>query len=201
MKHSEHESVFAIVLAAGAASRFGGTKQLAELHGVPLVRRACKLASSCCQARSVLVAGHDWRAVADACAPLPGFLIVNDNYTDGIGSSIALAVTAIDHAARAVLILLADQPMISAAHLHALIDAWSGGEQEIVTTSYAGVNGVPALFARGCFASLAALRGDQGARALLGDPRFNLRTIALEEAAIDIDTVDDLLRIENNARS
>jgi len=100
-----------------------------------------------------------------------------------------------------MLILLADQPMISATHLHALIAAWSGDEQEIVATSYAGVNGVPALFASGCFSSLAALRGDQGARTLLSDARFTVRTIACEEAAIDIDTVDDLLRIENNARS
>jgi molybdenum cofactor cytidylyltransferase len=201
MSTSAQQSVFAIMLAAGAASRFGSTKQLAKLHGVPLVRHACMLANSCCQARSVLVAGHDWRAVADACAPLPGYLIVNDNYASGIASSIALAVTAVRHAAHAVLVLLADQPMISVTHLQALMAAWSGDEQEIVATSYAGVSGAPALFARGCFDSLAALRGDQGARALFGDARFTVREIAYEAAAIDIDTVDDLLRLERNARS
>lgn len=196
-----NKSVFAIVLAAGSATRFGKVKQLAALNGIPMVRYAGRLAIGACDSRSVLVTGHEWRAVADACAPWPGYLLVNEHYSNGIGSSLAVATRAIQHVADAIVVLLADQPLISPAHVNSLIAAWSGDDCEIVASAYAGTRGVPALFARGAFKSLAALTGDQGARALFDDPRFAVRDIACEDAAIDIDTVADLRTLERNARS
>lgn len=201
MTCESNNSVFAIVLAAGSSSRFGSAKQLAEFDGVALVARAEQLATECCGSRSVLVTGHEWRAVAAACAPTSGFMIVNDEHSSGMGSSIAAGVRAVQHAADAVIVMLADQPLITARHVNALIAAWGGGDQEIVATAYAGTVGVPALFARGCFESLTLLEGDQGARALINDGRFSVQEIAFEEAAIDVDTVEDLARLARSARS
>jgi molybdenum cofactor cytidylyltransferase len=197
----ESARIYAIVLAAGSSSRFGTSKQLAEWDGNVLVKRAADLASSCCSTRSLLLAGHDWQAVRAACRPFPGCFVLNDNHQDGIGSSLALAVRAIRHTASAVLVLLADQPLITTQHLARLIESWSGDEHEIVASSYANTTGVPALFASGCFDQLASLSGDQGARALLQDARFRVREIVFEDAATDIDSVDDLARLERNARS
>ena len=199
--NESNNSVYAIVLAAGSAVRFGSTKQLAELDEISLARRATTLAANSCDSRSVLVLGHDWEAVLDACTPLPGFLIINDKYEDGIGTSIALAVQSIRQVAKAVLVLLADQPLITAVHVAALIDEWSGDDREIVATSYADTTGVPALLPAACFDKLAALDGDQGARALLNDSQFNVRKIVFEDAAVDIDTAADLARISRNARN
>jgi molybdenum cofactor cytidylyltransferase len=84
------ESVFTVVLAAGDASRFGATKQLAEFHGEALVRRAVRLAASVCGERCLLVTGKESRQVIEACLPIPGFFIVNENYRDGIGGSLAI---------------------------------------------------------------------------------------------------------------
>lgn len=201
MPSVNNKSIFAIVLAAGAASRFGATKQLAELDGVALVRRASSLAAECCGPRSVLVAGHEWGAVLNACAPLPGFLVINEQHRSGMGSSIAVAVRAVRHAADAIIVLLADQPLISAAHIANLVNTWSGNDMDIVATHYAGTNGAPALFGRGCFARLAELCGDQGARVLFSDPSFTVRPVVFEDAAIDIDTPPDLVRLARNARS
>ena len=195
------ERVYAIVLAAGTSSRFGSSKQLAEWDGAALVRRATELAAGCCATRSLMVAGHDWQAVHAACRPLSGCFVVNDHYADGIGSSLALAVRAIRHTAAAVLVLLADQPLITAQHLEHLIASWSGDEFEIVASSYANTTGVPALFAAGSFEKLCSLSGDEGARSLLQDPKFHLREIAFADAATDIDSVADLARLARNARS
>lgn len=195
------ERVYAIVLAAGSASRFGSSKQLAEWNGNALVRQAIELAGSCCASRSLLVTGHEWQAVQAACKPLNGCFLVNDRYADGIGSSLALAVRSICHTATAILVLLADQPLITSRHLKQLIDTWSGDAGEIVASAYAGTTGVPALFASGSFDKLCALKGDQGARSLLQDPQFDVREVAFADAATDIDSAADLARLVRNVRS
>ncbi|MDH4126685.1 MAG: NTP transferase domain-containing protein, partial [Gammaproteobacteria bacterium] len=94
-----------------------------------------------------------------------------------------------------------DQPLISAAHVNKLIAAWSGDEHEIIASAYAGTRGAPALFARGCFPRLESLCADQGARSLFDEPGFKLRAVECEAAAVDIDTIADLTRLERNAHS
>ena len=193
--------IFATVLAAGAGTRFGATKQVAELDGVTLVQRAMDSATQACGPNVLLVLGHDWKAVNAACDPPQGFIAYNDQYQDGLGSSIASATRAVQHVARAIVVLLADQPLVSAPHIRSLCNAWSGKADEIVATEYAGTVGVPALFPSGCFADLMRLRGDRGARQLLSDERFRLRRILFEPAALDVDTPDDLRRISHSAHS
>ena len=188
-------SVFAIVLAAGSASRFGSSKQLALIDGIPLVQRTALVAAEVCGDNTVLVTGHNRQAVSEACSPLRGFLVVNEDYADGLGTSLAKAVRSVRHTAQAIIVLLADQAMVTAQHVQALCDAWTGADNEIVATAYANTTGAPVLFPRGCFDDLVALQGDSGGRHLLADERFQVKTIVFEPAAIDIDTPDDLLRL------
>jgi molybdenum cofactor cytidylyltransferase len=189
---SENRSVFAAVLAAGRSRRFGGNKLLEVLDGEPLARRAAGLARAVCGDRTVLVTGYDGAAVRTAAGDAPQFMIVNDRYEDGMGLSIALAANAVAHTAGALLLLFADQPLVTAEHLGTLVDKWSGADNEIVATAYAGTQGPPVLFPRGAFAALGALTGDEGAKRVLLDPAFDVRTVPFEDAAIDIDTPADL---------
>ena len=185
-------SVFAVVLAAGRGERFGGAKQLAEIDGQPMVRRACELARAVCGDNTLLVAGQDSVAVLRAAGDDVGFVVVNDHHDDGIGSSIAAAVRPLAQTAGGILLLLADQPLITEAHLRDLLACWKGGESEIVATSFAGTLGPPVLFPPGSFPTLTKLSGDRGARSLLHDTRFDVKTVAFEDAAVDIDTQDQL---------
>ena len=127
----EH-SVFALVLAAGESSRFGSTKQLAEYDGATLVGRTVRLAEDVCGERTVLVVGNDWKRVLAACGPLRGFFVRTDTYQSGMASSIACGVNSIAHGADAVLLLMADQPLVTAEHLRALINEWLEAPNEIV---------------------------------------------------------------------
>jgi molybdenum cofactor cytidylyltransferase len=194
-------SIFALVMAAGSSSRFGATKLLAELDGRPLVHRALEAAASACGRRTLLVLGHDWRAVWSAAGPPLAFGAFNDRYAQGLGTSIAAGVRAVAHVAQGAIVMLADQPLVTGEHLERLVSAQAGSDRKTVATSFAGSIGPPVLFPRAAFDALLELDGDDGARRLLDDPRFELDCVAFEPAAVDVDTPADLRRISRSARS
>ncbi len=183
--------VYAIVLGAGESRRFGANKLLLAWGDRPLVAVALDTAASVCGPRTVLVVGNDCRRVFEAASPTPGFVVNNDGYRRGMGTSIAAAVRAVRHVASGVLVTLGDQPLIEPRHLQALLDAWSGDSDEIVASAYSDSVGPPVLLPRGTFDDLAMLDGDRGARELLSDPRFRVQSLPCPAAAFDIDTPAD----------
>jgi len=190
-----NRTVAALVLAAGSARRFGASKLLAGIDGIPLVRHSVRAAEAACDGRSLLVAGHDWRRVTKAAAPQRGFFVLNENHAGGMGTSLALGVRTLARRADAVVLLLADQPLVTAEHVRVLIARWTGETSHIVASAYSGTAGPPILFPSGCFADLARLHGDAGAKVLLRDSRFTVDTVPCEAATVDIDTPADLSRI------
>lgn len=192
MKPAKQPTIFAAVLAAGQSSRFGATKQAAKIDGTPLIVRAIKTAAEVCDNRVITVLGHDWQILLRLLPSYPGFVVVNEDYAQGLGTSIAAAARACQPHADALLLLLADQPLVTAEHLEALIDTWSGADNEIVASSFAGTEGPPVLFAADSLQALLAQTGDRGARALFRDSRFRLKPVTFEAAAVDIDTPEDL---------
>ncbi|MEM7431171.1 MAG: nucleotidyltransferase family protein [Pseudomonadota bacterium] len=195
------QKIFAVVLAAGKASRFGSTKQLAMWGDKTLVSHALRRADDCRADHAVVVLGHDRLNVAAAIADQAGFRIVNEDYETGMGGSIAAAVKQLRDIADAVLITLADQPQIDTGHLDAVIDQWDGTENAIVATQSEDRTIAPALFARGAFNDLCALDGDRGAQKLFSDRRFAVSEVTFEDAQFDIDTPEDLSRLWRNVRS
>lgn len=187
--------LFAIVLAAGRAERFAAVKQLQHYEGQALVSRAVRSAADLCGRRTVLVTGCAGREVHAACAPLDGFLVHNSEYLDGMASSITCGVAAVAHCADAVMILLADQPLVGIRQLTALRDKWLEDPRQAAASRYRGRLAVPAIFPRRDFARLQALAGDQGARSVLQQYGDSLPAVDLPEAAFDIDTPDDLKRL------
>jgi molybdenum cofactor cytidylyltransferase len=193
----EH-STFAIILAAGESKRFGSTKQLADFANETLVRRAVRLAEAVCGDNTVLVVGNDWQRVLAACGPQRGIIVRNDEYTSGIASSIASGVASVAESADAVLLLLADQPLVTEKHLRNLIDEWRKAPDRIVASEYSDVQGPPAIFPASCFGHLMKLEGDQGARALLTESDCPVTGIEFGDGAVDIDTPEDLAGLINS---
>lgn len=201
MNNTATKNIFGLILAAGSASRFGSTKQLETVDGRPLVRRAVRLCNEAFGDRTLLVVGHDWQRVFHASGLSTGYLACNDSYATGIGSSIAAGIRALRHVADAVVVMMADQPLITVEHLRTLARTWTGADSEIVTTAFAATTGPPVLFPRACFAELVRLAGDSGAKPVLQDPRFTVRSVIFEAAAIDVDTPADLRRASSSARN
>ncbi len=184
--------------AAGAATRFGGPKQLACVGAEPLVRRAARQLLGCCGAGVVAVTGAHAAAVERALVGLGVSCVRNPDWELGLGGSIAVGVRCLPAVADAVLILLPDQAGVEADDLRRLVSSWRGQPGRVVAAEYAGGPRVPAIFPRTRFGALAGLAGDRGAKALLAhEPR--LVTVAMPGAALDVDTPEDLARLRRAA--
>lgn len=171
----------ALVLAAGASKRLGRPKQLLTVDGETLVARATRIALEATGRVVVVVSDKDLFSY-----PSPAVtVVVNEGAAEGIASSIRRGVEACDGD---VLLVLCDQPRITAAHLRALVDAGA----PIAATAYAGILGVPAFFSRAHRDELLALRGDTGARRIIEAHREGVVAIAFEDAGVDIDTEGDI---------
>ena len=104
-----------------------------------------------------------------------------------MASSIRVGVeAAVKGGSAGVVVMACDQPAVSAGHLRELM---SGGA-EVVASEYAGRRGVPAYFPASAFKELMELRGDVGARELVG----GVRTVGLPGGELDIDTPEELVR-------
>ncbi len=195
-QHLSKAAVRVCVLAAGTSTRFGATKLVRHLRGKPLVQHALFAAQGACKGWVTLVVGHDEEAVVAASAGLSDNIVVNREHQLGIGSSISAGIRACRDGADAILIMLADQPLITAAHLSELIDNWSGADNEIVASSFEGIAGPPILFPKNAFDALCELSGDAGAKSLLSNDAFHVRSINFPPAGLDVDTPEDLRNLD-----
>lgn len=186
----------AIVLAAGASTRFGSPKQLVRINGRPLLHAVVT--------RAVEVAGHSVTVVLGAHAGeltallrhTPASIVVNRDWEEGIASSIRAGMAQLPGAADGVLLMLADQASVTADDFRRLAGAWRRQPDSILAAQYSGVTGVPAIFPRWAFRDLAQLRGDRGAQLLLQRYADRVARLRMVSAAIDIDRPEDLLAIE-----
>ena len=193
-------SVAAIVLAAGGSRRLGQPKQLLMFGGETLLARVIRLANEAGAAPVLAVLGAQHEKIRAEVALSDADVVINENWEQGIASSIHEGVSALQAAAPGIsgaLILSCDQPRLTAAHLRALIDGFNAqAEPSIVSSTYAGVLGIPAVFPRSLFPDLFALSGDKGARSLLNQPPCPLLAQPFEGGEVDIDLPANLGELE-----
>jgi len=187
--------ISAIVLAAGEGTRFAGTKQVKRIHGKPLVQHAVDVATAAGLDEIVVVLGHDAERVR-AALDLPGNArtVVNERYREGQSTSLAAGLHALDDASDAAVVLLADQPGVSAEHVRALTQGFMPEGPSARRLRFRGTPG-PALLARKIWPEVLALEGDVGARAMLdAHPELVEEVRIDEDAPIDVDRREDLGR-------
>ena len=186
----------AVILAAGASRRFGSPKQLANYRGETLVARSVRLAHEAGAEGVCVVLGYRAKRIHRAlhqggATPVGTSAVRNPRWRDGMGRSLARGVRSLDRRARAVLVCLADQPLLEAEDLAALVLTWRARPRSVVASRYAGKIGVPAIFPRSCFRALKSLSGDRGAQELLASSN-DVLSMPMPLAAVDIDDPRDL---------
>ena len=189
--------VAAVVLAAGAGSRFGGGKLLAKLDGVPLVGHVLGALEGAPVDETVLVVGAGAEGVREACDPFGVRIVKNPDWAGGQSTSVRAGIRALGPGVGAAVLLLGDQPLVGAGAVEKLVGAFEGGADVAVAT-YGGRRRNPVLFSRKVWpALLGELRGDEGARGFLRRHPELVVEVPCDGVAdpADVDTVEDLEKV------
>lgn len=191
-----------IILAAGAATRFGSCKLIADYQGRPLIGSAIDAAKTLEPERIVIVTGasHEQLIAQKALkndrvqvnAPDIEFAYCSD-WKMGVGHSLAYGVKQLDND-KPVLVLLGDQPRITADDLKRLYRLWKTSQNQIICASFADTLGVPAIFPATFKTHLRSCIGDRGAKQLLFNFAQQVVAVQMPSAEFDIDTPEDLQR-------
>ena len=182
-----------VVLAAGTGSRFGGTKQIAVVNGKPLAQHAIDALDDAGVDEIVVVTGHDAVKVASALAlPTQARIAYNAAFKDGQATSLAAAIHALDDDSEAAVILMADQPGVTAVVIRRLMERFRSTRKQVVRAMYDDGPG-PSLLSREIYAEAGHLHGDVGARILIASHPEWVEDVAVEaDVPGDVDTPQDL---------
>jgi CTP:molybdopterin cytidylyltransferase MocA len=194
---SSRGGVSAILLAAGAGSRFGGGKLLAKLNDMPLVEHVLVALEASPVDKTVVVVGADAKRLREVCEPYGFRIVENPEWTRGQSTSVRAGLRALGPEARAAVVLLADQPLVGADAVKRLVEAFEGGAK-VAVAAYGGEPRNPVLFSREVWPLLEAeLSGDEGARPFLRRHQDLVMRVPCDEVGdpVDVDTAEDLRRL------
>jgi molybdenum cofactor cytidylyltransferase len=179
-----------LVLAAGGSSRLGRPKQLLPFGDATLLDRVLTTARACEFAQLVCVLGGAADAVR-AGVDLTGVTVVeNEVFGEGCSSSIAAALGAVDPRCEVLVLMLGDQPGVSAQTVGALLA--ERGDAPLAACAYDDGRGHPLAFARGMFGQLSDLHGDKGVWKLMDRFAADVVEVPIDgPIPRDIDTWDD----------
>jgi molybdenum cofactor cytidylyltransferase len=183
-----------LILAAGESSRMGERiKQILPWKNYNLLGNALTQAKTTMADATYVVLGAYEEIIKAEVSFEPNSIIQNPNWKNGLGSSIAAGMdyfSSKELAYDAVLIMLADQPLMDTNYLNKMLGNWKANSSKIITTQYNGRSGVPAIFGNEYFIELQKLNKDFGAKDIIATNESAILALNPEGKEIDIDSWD-----------
>lgn len=183
-----------LILAAGSSSRMQSTKQVLPWRNTTLLGNALQQAENTALLDVYLVLGANAEEIKSKIDLKKENVFLNLDWKKGLGSSIACGITELEKLPEeynAVLITLADQPLIDSAYLTKMVSLFSTSISTIVATNYGDRVGVPAIFDATYFSELKELGQDYGAKEVLIKYAEEIVMVEPNGKEIDIDTKED----------
>lgn len=190
-----------LILAAGESKRMKAVKQLLPWGTTTLLGNTIEKGLASNVDEVFVVLGANYEAIKKEIDHFPVEIIKNDDWKLGMGTSIATGVTHIMNLSNdydAIMIGLADTPLLEISHFNSLIEKTTSSEKNIIATKSVETIGVPAIFSSNYFEALAQLKGDQGAKKIIKLNKENVISIDAGEKYKDIDTPEAYKEIIKN---
>ncbi len=185
------KEISVLVLAAGKSARMKRPKQLLPIENSTLLGIALQHALASTATSVFCVLGANAEEIEKSIKQPSVRIIKNKHWEDGLSSSIESGVSFILKTApttSAVLIQLADQPLVDADYINEMINTGEQHPEKIVASNYGAFYGVPALFPKHYFEELLKLKGDTGAKVFLNNSNTSVIGLVSAEKLKDIDT-------------
>jgi molybdenum cofactor cytidylyltransferase len=196
-------AIGAVLLAAGSGSRIGmRPKCLLELGGVPLIRRQLIALSGAGVDEVVVVLGHHADLIDRAVQTFPVTVVRNPNPDDGQVSSQRVGLAALSGKLDAVIVALADQPLLNAQDITALIGAFKKRPAgiQVVYPQVGDERGNPVIFSAEVLARILLGQANVGCRQWQAANAHAVQPFITDNRRyrVDIDTPEDLQRFERD---
>lgn len=187
--------IAAVLMAAGASSRFGECKLIKKFASRPMFEYALD-ALPCDKLCAVAVVSG--RAEILAAAEARGFIpVLNDRPEDGPPRTIRLGMEAVGDA-DGIMFMVADQPLLRRESVAGELDFFAKNANSIVAMGHGARRGNPVIFPREFFRELRTLEGERGGGAVMAAHRERIMLYQLENGAelTDIDTASDYIMLQ-----
>jgi molybdenum cofactor cytidylyltransferase len=182
--------VTGLVLGAGGSKRLGRPKQLLPYGDATLLGHVVGTARACGFDQTIVAIGGSADEVRETVELAGTEVVVNDEYGAGCSSSIAAALGVVDPRSHVLVLMLGDQPGVTAGTVAALLSG--RGDAPLAVCRYDDGNGHPIAFARSVFPALADLHGDKGVWRLLDQRSADVATVPIAgPIPRDVDTPED----------
>ena len=192
-----HRRVTAVVLAAGQSSRMGRHKLLLPWGETTVLGQTIANLLKTSVNDVIVVSGHDAQEVDGIARQYGAKSITNANYESGeMISSVQTALGSLPGNCEAILVVLADQPMVESKSINRIVDTWAVSRSDLVAPVYGDRRGNPVIFGRRYFEELLSLPAGTAPRDILARHDADLHLVPVETDSIlhDIDREEDYER-------
>ena len=189
-----------ILLAAGESKRMGKPKLLLNLGESNIINTTIENLLKSEIFELIIVLGHEAQKIECSLSEQDKRIkfVTNENYREGMSTSIKCGVLTASKESEAFLIALGDQPLISPKIINRLIEKYQSSGVGIVTVMHQSLRGHPVIISKKYLQEILALNGDIGARDLLKQHLDDTTSINIEssEEFFDIDKTQDYEKLK-----
>lgn len=185
--------VVAVVLAAGSSARMGRTKLMLSTMGRPMLQCVLDTLRKTKLEGVVVVLGASEGEVRRSIRFQEEKVVVNVRYAEGMSASLKAGIASVEKGTDAVLVVLGDMPLLSAATVDRLIGAYKRSKNKVVVPTYHGRRGNPVIIDKSLFTEVMKLGGDVGAKAVVAANRASTLEVPVEDigTVVDVDRMAD----------
>lgn len=198
MSENLKNNIGIIILAAGASNRLGEPKQLLVFNDKTLLQHSIDEASASNVESLIVVLGANAALIKSKTQIKNALVTLNENWQEGMATSIKTGIHSLIKAfpkTESAIIMLCDQPFVSATLINNIIDEHLKSKKAIVNCHYEQSFGPPSLFHNSIFPQLLNLSGDSGAKSIFVKNKEETISIDFPEGIIDVDTQEQYQKI------